>query len=193
MKNCKEMVDSLLERRAAYTAAQKKKRARILASVSCVCLVALLSLGVWQSGILETAAPGNIPGEPVYAGSSENDTFCGNYWVVEDNNTNPQESYPENCQESHAPEEPTPPSDTYNRSDVCHFLGNVIIDGVNYMQFSTDTDAYTPDICLGAASDYEGTYSNQLKDLAGKLYTTKEDPDILLVIGEGIVALKKQP
>ncbi len=60
MKNCDEMVNSLLERREHYAAKQKRKRkviTRTATSMCCVCLVALLSFGVWQSGMLEKTLP----------------------------------------------------------------------------------------------------------------------------------------
>ena len=51
MKNCEEMVNSLLERREQYLAEQKRKRkvmTSTAASIYCVCLVALLGFGMWQ-------------------------------------------------------------------------------------------------------------------------------------------------
>lgn len=58
MKNCDEMVSSLLERRDRYAAEQKRKRkviARAASSVCCVCLVALLGFGIFN---------GKSPDEP---------------------------------------------------------------------------------------------------------------------------------
>lgn len=60
MKNCDEMVNSLLERRDRYAAVQKRKRkaiARTAASTCCVCLVALLGFSVRKSGLFGTASP----------------------------------------------------------------------------------------------------------------------------------------
>lgn len=60
MKSCDEMVNSLLERRDKYVAEQKKKRTvitRTVTSLSCACLVVLLGLGVWQSGIIRPTSP----------------------------------------------------------------------------------------------------------------------------------------
>lgn len=56
MKNCDEMVNSLLERREQYVIKQKRKRTmitRTATSMCCVCLVALLGFGMWQGGMLE--------------------------------------------------------------------------------------------------------------------------------------------
>lgn len=60
MKNCDEMVNSLLERRDRYVAEQKRKRTMIIrtaTSMCCVCLVALLGFGVWQGGMFDTTPP----------------------------------------------------------------------------------------------------------------------------------------
>ena len=57
MKNCDEMVNSLLRRREQYAAAQKRKRTVIIrttASICCVCLVTLLSLGMRHGSIFST-------------------------------------------------------------------------------------------------------------------------------------------
>ena len=66
MKNYEEITNGLLERRDRYMAEQKKKRkytVGILASACCVCLIALLSFGVWQGGLLGKA-PATVPDAP---------------------------------------------------------------------------------------------------------------------------------
>lgn len=60
MKNCDEMVNSLLERRDTYVAEQKRKRTMIIrtaTSMCCVCLVVLLGFGIWQGGMFNTTPP----------------------------------------------------------------------------------------------------------------------------------------
>lgn len=55
MKNYEEVTNDLLERRNRYVVEQKRKKKRvteIITSLCCVCLVALVGIGVWQSGIL---------------------------------------------------------------------------------------------------------------------------------------------
>ncbi len=126
MKNYDELTNDLLERRNRYVTDQKRKRKTVISvatSLCCVCLVALLGIGVWQRGI----------------------------------------------------------------------LGMVVIDGETYLQFFTDFEAYTLDACLGDASDYEGTYRTHPNDFAAKLYTAKEDSNVLIVkLGNGgTVVLKK--
>lgn len=58
MKNCDEMVNSLLERREEYVAEQRRKRkvvTRTITSMCCVCMVALLGFGAWKGGVFDTA------------------------------------------------------------------------------------------------------------------------------------------
>lgn len=58
MKNCDEMVNNLFERREQYVVEQKRKRniiIRMTSSICCVCLVAFMGFGVWQSGILKSS------------------------------------------------------------------------------------------------------------------------------------------
>ena len=65
--------------------------------------------------------------------------------------------------------------------DGADVIGMVKYDGANYVQCSTSTKVYTPDKYLGEAYDFEGTYKTFLRDFAGGLYMTKEDPDVLMV------------
>lgn len=63
----------------------------------------------------------------------------------------------------------------------CDVLGVVIVEGKTYVQTTTDEKSYTPDVCLGEASDFEGTYKTHLTDVKGKVYRVKESKDILIV------------
>lgn len=66
MKNSNEMVNSLLKRREHYEAEQKRKRSvitRTVTSMCCFCLVALLGIGVWQSGLFNTTQPPVVNGD----------------------------------------------------------------------------------------------------------------------------------
>ncbi len=60
MKSCDEMVYSLLERKAVYEAEQKRKRntlTRAFASICCVCLIAVLGIGINKSDLLDSKPP----------------------------------------------------------------------------------------------------------------------------------------
>ena len=75
MKNCDEMVNSLLERRERYAAEQKKKRmviTRTVTSMCCVCLIALLGFGMWQGGVFNTTTPNQTLEDALYPGIKDN-------------------------------------------------------------------------------------------------------------------------
>lgn len=60
MKTCDEMVNSLLERRAQYASAQRKKKKVLASAVVSLCVVALVGVAVWQ-GADRTAQPPIAP------------------------------------------------------------------------------------------------------------------------------------
>lgn len=71
MKNCDEMVSSLFERREQYITEQKRKRKVIIrttTSMCCVCLVALLGFGIWQSDMLTD----KVAEDALYPGIKDN-------------------------------------------------------------------------------------------------------------------------
>lgn len=71
MKNCDEMVNSLLERREQYAAKQKRKRralTRTITSMCCVCLVTLLGFGMWRGGFFNITPPTQTIEDAVYPG-----------------------------------------------------------------------------------------------------------------------------
>lgn len=75
MKNCDEMVNSLLERREKYATEQKRKRTmltRTATSMFCLCLVALLGFGMWQGGIFNTTPPDQTVEDALYPGIKDN-------------------------------------------------------------------------------------------------------------------------
>lgn len=58
MKSYNEIADSIFERRDKYIAQQKAKRKiiiRTVTSLCCICLVALIGFGIWQSGSLNNS------------------------------------------------------------------------------------------------------------------------------------------
>ena len=184
MKNYDELTNDLLERRNRYIADQKKKRKRVFGvatSLCCFCLVALLSIGVWQGDMFKGKAPITLDdsinvGEKDYIEPDEIDKSQ----TSNDQNVSTYDSEISN-------------GNSTNKDDPCDILGVVIIDGVTYLQFNTDIETYTIDACLGDATDYEGTYKTHPNGIEAKLYTTKEDTNILIVkLGNGgTVVLKK--
>lgn len=199
MKNCEEMVGSLLERRKQY-AAERRRKGKILvraaASVGCVCLVALFGFNGWKNGWFNAAGP-QIPDDMRTSGSETNvdDLFCGDYWIVDqkdpDNQTTAHNS---GMHPSEATGTVPSVDDPVIPDGLDDKLGVVVVDGETYVQFQTDTGSYTVDVCLGAASDFEGTYRSDITDITGKVYTTKENPKVLIVrlSNGGVVALAKR-
>ena len=59
MKTCDEMMNSLLERREAYLAAQKKKKTVLLSVTSTLCVASLMGVVLWQSGWMTPPAVTN--------------------------------------------------------------------------------------------------------------------------------------
>ena len=172
MKSCDEMVNSLFERRNQYTVEQRRKRkvlARTVTSMCCVCFIALIGFGMWQGKMFTITMDDSINiGEKDYIDQSEANQDEPTHTICDDSSN--------------------------KTNNFCDMLGMVIIDNTTYIQFISDTESYTPDICLGLAIDFEGTYKTHLTDISGKLYTVKESKDILLVkLGNGgVVTLIKE-
>ena len=94
MKNCDEMVNSLLERRDQYVTEQKRKRkviTRTVTSMCCVCLVAFLGFGMWRDGMFDTTLPATLNdsiniGEKDYINTDELDANVDTETTKNDSN-----------------------------------------------------------------------------------------------------------
>lgn len=74
MKNCNEMVNSLLERREQYETEKKQKRkmlTRTLTPICCFCLVVIFGFVAWQGGMFE-AQPIQTANDALYSGIKDN-------------------------------------------------------------------------------------------------------------------------
>ncbi len=180
MKNCDEMVNSLLERRDRYAAEQRKKRKRATGTITylcCVCLVVLMGIGVWQGNWFNatpslTLDDAIIIGEKDYISPDE----------LEGNSNNSKDSRTSTSDTSSSPIKEN------DSNDVCDTIGMVVIDGISYIQYSIDENLFADDTCLGDASNFDGTYKNYTDkyDISATLYTTKESRDVVLVkLGNG--------
>ena len=112
MKTSDEMVSSLLKRRDEYVARQKQKRKTVMkiASVTCAfALVALVGLGVTQSGWLESPAPAEKDGPGI--GGDDSTFFCEvhshEYHAVSNFRGEPIRAYHEYLGENYNPEDKT--------------------------------------------------------------------------------------
>lgn len=72
MKNYKEVADDVFQRSEKIIADNRKRKNKIMkvgSMTACFCLIALLGVGVWQSGVLSNMAPGRA-GDIVMGGVS---------------------------------------------------------------------------------------------------------------------------
>lgn len=78
-------------------------------------------------------------------------------------------------------------------NDFCNILEVVEVDNVRYVQGYADM-SYTPDVCLGSPTEYNGPYTSRLDGIPSLLYTTKEDKDVLIIKLEngGVIHLFKE-
>ena len=192
MKNCEEMVQSLLKRREQYVAAQKRKKTivvRTAVTVCSVCLVALVGFGLQNSGWIGAVPSGNPQsgnGEYTAGGTDTTSSgiFCGDYWVPENSGSSAEET-------GAASSDATSSGIASTTEDVCHHVRQVFVDGAVYVEYENAPQTYTPAECIGSADQFEGTYRTFFADCVGKVYTTQEDADVLLVkeMGGRIVSL----
>ncbi len=200
MKNCDEMVNSLLKRRTDYIK-KKQKRTKILSAVVplCLCFIAAAGMAFWHS----------LPEKELTARGENSDSskiFAGNYWTPDSSDTkcDPQSASSKvTLSKPQGPDIPYINGQDYIPNSAPSGTGTgdvramLIVDGVIYDQSDVGTQNahnYTPDVCLGDVHDLEGTYKQYNLDGAGKAYTAKESPDILIVKLENgeTVILKKQ-
>lgn len=74
MKNYNEMANDVLSRIEEHKTAQRNRRktvGRVVTPLCCLCLVALLSFGIWQGGMFGTTPP-TINGEQTLNGDNKN-------------------------------------------------------------------------------------------------------------------------
>ncbi len=183
MKNYNEMANDVFRRIGEHETQKRNRRKvmkKVILPICCFCLVALLGIGFWQGDFFSNTPSVELQDSTIIGekdtvddkdGSGGNDDIDG-HW-----SPNGQEAPPSNSTNSATSES----SGTTNDNDVIDVIGMVKYNGANYVQCSTSTTVYTPDKYLGEASDFEGTYKTFLSDVAGGLYMTKEDPNVLMV------------
>ncbi len=200
MKNYKEVADSVFERRKQYEIIKRKKTKilfRSLTPICCVCLIVLLGVGTWKSGIftqeIPTSQPESVADGAESGNSQSTDTVSG------DNSSKQQNSSSEN-------------NDTSNSQagtfDLC---GVVYYNGRYYVQKDSVRKecVVVRDKKIGTGNDFEGTYNYEcLKKLyeehgleyrseyyiESEIYTVKDNPDLLCVVlsNGGFVVLEAE-
>ena len=183
MKNYNEMAKDVLCRIGEYETKQLKRRKalnRVFIPVCAACFVAIIGIGLWQIDIWGNKPPIDLEdsthiGEKDWVddkdGSGDNNDIDGDF------TPNGEVASPNSSNNSASSES----NDTTNDNDLIDVIGMVKVDGISYVQCSTNTKLYTPDKYLGEAYDFEGTYQTHLSDVASGLYIAKEDPDVLMV------------
>lgn len=166
MRNYNEMAESALKRIKEHEAATAKRTqmlVRTLIPAISFCVVAVISFGVWQSGIF-TDKSSLITSESTASNkdkdSDEGMTDAdydadGEWWNNQD-----------------------------NTGDSADKIGSIVYNGTTYVQLYNDniydeisklqTDKY-----LGNAKSFEGYYKNG--DIDGKVYTVKRYSNLLLI------------
>lgn len=80
-------------------------------------------------------------------------------------------------------QKPNGDSQNFNSSAtnvIIDYIGMVIVDGIQYVQYSVDETLFTQDKYLGDARDFDGTYKSHINELTVELYTVKESDNVLL-------------
>lgn len=177
MKSYDETINTVFDRISEYKTAQKRKKKIIIRTVlpvCCVALATLIGIGVWQSDMFKpkpsvSLEDSTVIGEKDYIGPDELD---GDRYSTE--------------QKAPSDEVMDSTSSASDTNAVADILGSVVVDGIHYMQYHTDENLFTTDICLGDARDFEGTYNSALNNIPAELYSVKESPNVLLVkLGNG--------
>ncbi len=152
MKTYEQTLESINKKIEIQKRLNKKRRAVFCASLICICLSLSTALIVF--------AP-KVDGEPINPtpeSSSEGSESIAS--------SNPRQSTPNNA--------------------ICDRLGSIAYNGDWYVQitYADEEITVTPDVFIGYAHEFYGAYKdsyNELPDLIGKVYTVKEDADLLYV------------
>ncbi len=169
MKNYNEMSNDVLRRIGEHETEQRNRRKTmkwIITPVCSICLVALLGIGLWQGDFFGTAPPitlddSTVIGDKDYIDPTDLDDPQKEQTSSANNNTSSEINSQPNV--------------------IVDVIGMVKVNGINYVQCSTNTKVYTPDEYLGNAYDFEGTYQTYFSDSTAGLYIAKEDPNVLMV------------
>lgn len=169
MKNYNELANDVLRRIGEYETKKRIRRKvmkRVVTPVCCCCVAALLVIGLWQGDFFKTTPSVTL----------DDSTVIGDKDYISPEDLNDFEKEQVSSRNSNSTSEINSQS-----NDLIDVIGTVKVDGVSYVQCSTDTKVYTPGEYLGNAYDFEGTYQMYLSDIAKGLYITKEDPNVLMV------------
>ena len=174
MKNYKEMADDVIHRIDKYEAVHKQKRAmitRTVTSLCCACFIAMLGLGVWQSGLLDAKQPVTL--------DSPTDIGAKNYDA--DSKENNVSKLTSDYIVSKELQEQIDKLELQSGDK----LGWIVYEGRLYMQLpNIDISNIKPNQYLGRASEFQGAYSkegSEIDHVDGELYDVNGAPELIFV------------
>ncbi|MBQ8740557.1 MAG: hypothetical protein IJY79_03280 [Clostridia bacterium] len=186
MKSYDETINTVFDRIGEYKTAQKRKKkiiTRTLLPVCSVVLITVIGICVWQSGILKSEPPVTL----------EDSTVIGekDYIEPDELDNSQEEQISSSSYNSTSQTDDTQPDimQIPGENDMVDIIGSVKVDGIQYLQCSTDATLFTADKYLGDAKDFEGSYkqfSNDFNSMANELYTVKESSNVMMIkLGNG--------
>lgn len=164
MKNYDETINYVFERINLYKQKQKQKR-KIITQVAIpalsVCVAVAIGIFAIKGDIFKSKPPVTLDDSTV---------------IGEKDYITPNDNQPDIMQ-------------IPGENDTNDIIGSVKVDGVQYLQCSTDDTLFTADKYLGDAKDFEGSYkqfSGNFTNMTTKLYTVKESPNVMMIkLGNG--------
>lgn len=164
MKNYDETINNVFERIDQYKLKQKQKRKFITqVAIPALSVCVAVAIGVF-------AVKGDI------FKSKPHVTLDDSTVIGEKDYITPDDTQPDIMQ-------------IPGENDTNDMIGSVKVDGVQYLQCSTDATLFTADKYLGDAKDFEGSYkqfSDNFTNMTNKLYTVKESPNVMMIkLGNG--------
>lgn len=164
MKNYDETINNVFERIDEYKLKQKQKR-KVITQVAIPALSVCVAVAI---GVF--AVKGDI------FKSKPHVTLDDSTVIGEKDYITPDDTQPDIMQ-------------IPGENDTNDMIGSVKVDGVQYLQCSTDATLFTADKYLGDAKDFEGSYkqfSDNFTNMTNKLYTVKESPNVMMIkLGNG--------
>ncbi len=178
MKDYDETINTVFERIDEYKLKQARKRKiliRTVLPISSLCIAALIGIAVWQGDFFKSQPPA-IPEDSNIVSEKDNLHVDG------------QEAPPSNSGNNTSTTEDTvgSPNGVVGDNDTADVLGAVIVDEIQYVQYSIDDTLFTADKYLGDAREFDGTYKSHINDITAELYTVKESDNVMIVkLGNG--------
>ena len=188
MKNYNETINTVFERIDDYKLKRLRKKKiimRVAIPALSMCLAVAVGVFAFKGDVFKSNVPATLEDSTVIGDKDyiEPEGMDGN-WYGEG-----QETPPENSGNNTSNSEDTVgkgPNGIVGDNDIADVLGAVIVNKIQYMQYSIDDTPFTADKYLGDAREFDGTYKSHINDITAELYTVKESNNVLVVkLGNG--------